>query len=87
MTKKKIYKTKKETETVHEPSTTYGKRGIRIFSSFEELDNYELQEMAKLSSEQILQDLRKFINIAYGMHGYDPDKLPQKHTVKIIQRG
>ena len=56
----------------------------QIFNSFEELKAYELNEMAKLSSIEILTQLRKFINIAYGMQGYDPNKLPIKHTIKII---
>lgn len=42
--------------------------------------------MAALNSEQILQQLRKFINIAYAMHGYDPNNLPQSHSIKITQR-
>ena len=64
----------------------YGTNHVRVFNSFEEQASYELSQLAALSSEQILQQLRKFINIAYGMHGYNPDKLPKKHFVKIISK-
>jgi len=88
MKEKKTYKNQqKEESKVNESSGTYNRtHHIQIFKSFEEQARYELQEMAKLSSEQILQQLRKAINIAYGMHGYDPDNLPQKHFVKIISK-
>jgi hypothetical protein len=81
MPKKKTVKSKE----VNEPTAIYDERKIHIFNSFEEQAEYELKQMAALSSEQILQQLRKFINIAYGMHGYDPDKLPQKHIIKIVK--
>lgn len=57
---------------------------FKTFDSFEELSKYELQQMAQLNGIEILKQLRKLINTAYGMHGYNPDKLPQKHTIKII---
>lgn len=69
--------------TAKEPSALY-KRNLRIFSSFEEQQKYELIEMAKLKPEEILLQLRKFINIAFGMEGYDSQKLPKKHSIKII---
>lgn len=87
MAKKKTYKTKSKPASVDEPEVAYSENRIHIFNSFEEQADFELKEMAALSSEEVLQDLRKFINIAYGMHGYDPDKLPKKHTIQIIQKG
>lgn len=86
MPKKKIYKTKEKPSTVAEPVIDYKKRKIHIFKSFEEQEQYELIEMAALSSLEILEQLRSFINIAYGMHGYNPDNLPKKHSIKIISK-
>jgi hypothetical protein len=75
---------KHKTNELKEPAVVYD-REIHIFNSFKEQEDYELKQMAMLSPIEILQQLRKFINIAYGMHGYDPDKLPKKHTIKIIE--
>lgn len=86
MRKRKTYQPSKKKQKVNEPLATYKSKGIRIFNSFEEQAEYELQQMAVLSPEQILKQLRQFINIAYGMHGYDPENLPKKHFVKIITR-
>ena len=86
MPKKKAYKTKEKPTTVAEPNVAYGKRKVHIFKSFEEQEQYELTEMAALSSSEILEQLRRFINIAYGMHGYNPDNLPKKHSIKIISK-
>jgi hypothetical protein len=86
MTKKKTIKPNDDLQAVNEPVGTYVPHRIRFFKSFEELNDFELQEMASLSPEKILQDLRNFINTAYGMHGYNPDKLPTIHTIKIIQK-
>ena len=62
----------------------YENNRIKIFNSFEEQAAYELQAMSELSPEQILQQMRMFINTAFAMHGYDPENLPEKHSVKII---
>lgn len=40
--------------------------------------------MQQLSGKERLIQMRQFINIAYGMHGYDPNNLPTVHTVKIL---
>ena len=86
MPKKKAYKIKGKSSTVAEPNVAYEKRKVHIFKSFEEQEQYELTEMAELSSSEILEQLRRFINIAYGMHGYNPDNLPKKHSIKIISK-
>jgi len=57
---------------------------IKIFNSFEEQESYELKKMSELTSIDILKQMRQFINLAYGMHGYNPNNLPTKHTIKII---
>jgi hypothetical protein len=67
-----------------EPEVDYESRKIRVFHSFEEQEEYEISEMSKLTSIEILQQLRKFINIAYGLKGYDPNNLPKKHSIKIL---
>lgn len=69
---------------VNEPSVNYS-RTIKIFNSFEEQELHILNEMASLSSIDILQQLRKLINVAYGMHGYDPDNLPKQHRISNIK--
>lgn len=68
-----------------EPEITYSRKPFKVFTSFEEQEEYELGEMAKLSSEEVLSQLRKFIDIAYGMHGYEPGKLPLKHSLTIVK--
>ena len=70
----------------NEPATSYG-GGFRIFNSFQDQELYELKLMASLDPKKILEQMRMFINTAYGMHGYDPNDLPKKHTIKIIKRG
>jgi hypothetical protein len=67
-----------------EPQINYDSSRIKIFKSFKEQEEYELQQMANLTPHQILEQLRKLINTAYCMHGYDPANLPLKHDIKII---
>jgi hypothetical protein len=86
MSKKKSYKSNTIEPKVNEPIVDYGTNRIQIFKSFEEQAAYELEQMVKLSPEQILEQLRKFINIAYGMHGYNPDNLPKTHSIQIISK-
>lgn len=56
-------------------------------NSQEELDLYELKRMAGLTPVQLLTEMRQLINLAYGMHGFDPANLPKKHSIKIIRSG
>jgi hypothetical protein len=78
-------KEKKDPTKINEPvAPAYKSREIRIFNSVEEQETYELQQMAALSPLEILQQLRSFINHAYSMHGYDPDKLPLIHKIQIV---
>jgi hypothetical protein len=69
---------------LNDPKLSNSKASIRIFHSFKEQEEYELRELIKLSPIEILQQLRKFINIAYGMHGFDPKNLPVRHTIRIL---
>ncbi len=84
MPKKKRYNSDKKTLTTNEPAKLYKNRDFQIFNSFEDQETYKLEQMAKLSSEDILKQMRKLINLAYGMHGFDPNNLPKKHTIKIV---
>lgn len=77
-------KNKKKSDEVNESVVEYRTGKIVVFKSFQEQEAFELEQMALLSPVQILKQLRKFINIAYGIHGYDPKKLPKKHSVRII---
>lgn len=71
-----------EENLTKEPAAVYHTE-LKVFHSFEEQETYERLEMAKLSPEQTLVQLRKFINIAYGMYGYNPNDLPLKHDIEI----
>jgi hypothetical protein len=77
-------KKKKKENELSEPEVTYGRPELVFFNSFEEMNEYDRVEMAKLSPEETLQQMRRFINIAYGMHGFDPNKLPQNHTIEVV---
>ncbi len=68
---------------INEPAVPYS-MNIKIFHSFEEQEEFDRKEMAMLTPIQRLQHLRTFINIAYGMHGYNPNNLPTKHSIEII---
>ena len=74
----------KKQNQANEPQPAYS-RPFKIFNSFEEQQEYELSEMSKLTGEEILKQMRQMINVAYGMHGYDPMNLPKKHDIVIIQ--
>ncbi len=59
------------------------KSSIKLFSSFKEQELFELNEMSKLSSKEILAQLRKLINLAYGMkQTLSP---PTQHKISNIQ--
>ncbi len=74
-----------ENNSLNEPSLPYAQPKIRVFHSFEEQEEYEFREMAKRSGLEILSQMRGFINIAYGMHGYDPAHLPTVHSFRIVK--
>lgn len=59
---------------------------IQIFQSFLEQEDYKLKELSSLTGEEVLKQLRQLINLAYGMHGFDPNNLPKKHSIKIISK-
>lgn len=80
--KKKHTKQKKVTKQANEPSAVYGK-SLVFFKSFEEQEEYNREKVILLNPIEILQHLRQMINIAYGMHGFDPQKLPKKHKISF----
>ncbi|MGZ5244260.1 MAG: hypothetical protein ACXWEY_11460 [Bacteroidia bacterium] len=59
---------------------------LKIYKSFEEQEEAERTYSLSLTPIERLMHLRKSINLAYGMHGYDPDNLPKKHSIKIISQ-
>ncbi len=85
--KEKTKKKEKKTSpgAVNEPVVNYQKGDLVFFNSFEEMNLHDREEMAKLSPLECLQRMRQLINLAYGMHGYDPNKLPKKHNIRIIK--
>jgi hypothetical protein len=85
MAKKKTYKTIEKGNELNDSLIPYTeKKSIVIFKSFEEQEEYNRVQMAKLSPLERLQQLRKMINVAYGMYGYNPDNLPTKHKLTIL---
>ncbi len=67
---------------LNEPIVGYS--NFNFFQSFEEQETASLQAMALLTPIERLQQMRQLINLAYGMHGFDPHNLPKQHTLKII---
>lgn len=86
MKKSKKYKVKTINEgSLNEPIVPFNEAiQIKVFNSFEEQSEFEMQQLSQLSGIEILAQLRKFINLAYAMHGYYPENLPKKHSIKII---
>ena len=84
MKNKKEIKREMEQNLAKEPTGVYAKKSLRFYNSFEEQEHDELTHLASLSSIEVLRDMRRFINTAYGMHGFDPNNLPKKHSIKII---
>lgn len=84
--KRKHIKPLQKRKKLDEPSLAYKKEksNLMIFKSFEEQEEYNRLQMANLTPYESLLYLRKMINIAYGMHGYNPDNLPTKHKITIL---
>jgi hypothetical protein len=57
---------------------------IRIFKSFEEQEMHVIKNMARSTPLQQMEFLRKIIDRSYAMHGFDPTKIPMKHTITIL---
>ncbi len=76
-------KSKKMKNEVNESAVGYGSNLV-FFNSFAEMNEYDREQMALLSPEECLKQLRQLINLAYGMHGYNPNKLPKTHNIKVI---
>lgn len=60
------------------------KRKLTFFNSHEDKNLHDLKSMLELSPEERLLQLRADINLAYGMHGFDSEKLPTKHFLTFI---
>lgn len=84
---KKYSLKRKDLPTVKDEFISYSEDKLLIMNSQEELELYELKRMAGLSPVQLLTEMRQLINLAYGMHGFDPTDLPKKHSIKIIRSG
>ena len=50
---------------------------LTFFNSQEEKEEIDLIRIRNLSHEERMIELRQCINLAYGMHGYDPLNLPK----------
>lgn len=83
MPHKKPDKPKKENKA-EEPAASYKSRSFKIFSSFEEQENYHLKQMASLSREELmnkLEEMRKFFMREYILPGGEWP--PLKKTISI----
>lgn len=47
------------------------KHEIKFFQSFSEQEEYKLKQLAELTGEEILRQMRQLINLAYGMYGFN----------------
>ena len=66
MKKKKPYKSKAKAEIANEPSVAYNMSKLRIFKSFEEMEEADSKEMAALSPIEHLQHVTEYIMYAYA---------------------
>jgi hypothetical protein len=63
------------------------KRGeLKFYNSHEEQEEDRSREMSKFSGLENLINLRRLINISYGMHGYDPNKPTGLHNLIFTER-
>jgi len=60
------------------------KRKLTFFASQNEQEEVEMLRFANLSPLERLQEMRQCINLAYGMHGFDPDNLPTQHKLTFV---
>ena len=60
-------------------------RPVQTYNLFEDLENQELMYMLSLKPAQRFAQLRSFIKTAYSMKGYDPDNMPGKRSIRIIE--
>jgi hypothetical protein len=84
MSSKKLKKKNRISSDAKEPLMVYNANSVRVFNSFDHQADWERSEMAKLNGYECLLRLRQYINIAYQMHGFDPDSLPHNHSIKIV---
>lgn len=61
-------------------------RPQQVYNLFEDLETQELIHMLSLKPAQRFAELRRFINTAYRMRGYDPDSLPKKRRIVIVSK-
>lgn len=61
-------------------------RPQQVYNLFEDLETQELIHMLSLRPAQRFAELRRFINTAYRMRGYDPDSLPKKRRIIIVSK-
>ncbi|MBY0427251.1 MAG: hypothetical protein K2Q22_16570 [Cytophagales bacterium] len=73
-----------DTDNAKDPQPEYLHSRLRFFKSFEEMNEYDAKQMAALSPLECLIRLRHNINLAYGMHGYDPENTPAIRHIQMI---
>lgn len=61
------------------------KRSITFYNSFEEQEEDNRKQLAKLTSSELMLALRKLINVNFRLDNIDRSSLPNKHTIKIIE--
>lgn len=71
------------TKKVEDIAALYQKTEIQVYNSYSDKLSQDLIYVAGLNPLQRLQQLRQLINLAYGMHGYDPENIPTLHRISI----
>lgn len=60
------------------------KEQLKFFASHGEHDDYCYRLMAKRTDIENLINLRRLNIIAYGLHGYDPNKPAGPHNLRFL---
>ena len=85
MAKQKIYKTKTKTGKVKERAATYGKPVLRVFNSFKEAEDYDIQQTLKQDPVERIRETVELILRVYGFTRAELNQRPPDNTLKIIR--
>lgn len=84
MAKKKKYKTTSENDKATEPSAAY--RSLKIFSSFEEAEIFQIKRVLKQSPAERIRETVELILRAYGLTRKQLKERKRSNTVTILRR-
>jgi hypothetical protein len=86
MAGKKKPSKKDKAEEVNEPAVGHGKRTIHFFNSFEEQEEFQRAEMAKLNHEELMTKLEMMRKFFLREHLLPNGKWPSLSKVITIQK-